>query len=74
MCVCALESNKERAKKLNVNELLNRVSERHKENTELVEMVYHMQSEINYGFVGQVIRAEVLGLKKLGGYVFKPFI
>lgn len=71
MCI---ELNKERAKKLNVNELLNRISERHKENAELVEMVYHMQSEINYGFVGQVIRAEVLGIKKLGSYVFKPFI
>ena len=66
-------ANKEAAKRMGVDDLLNRISERHKDNTELVDMIYHMQSEMNYGIVGQVIRAEVFGLKKLSSRVFKPF-
>lgn len=66
-------SNKEAAKRLGIDGLLNRITERHKTNTELVDMIYHMQSEMNYGLVGQVIRAEVFGLKKFSSRVFKPF-
>lgn len=67
------DDNKEAAKRMHIDELLSKISETHKDNTELVDMVYNMQSEMNYGIMGQVIRAEVMGLKKLGTRVFKPF-